>query len=81
MAAGSSPDCIGNGIPDECEPDCDGNGTADSCDMLAGAAADCNGYGVLDSCDLDAGLPEHRSPRQSADTVVGQEGAHGFRAA
>lgn len=44
---GTSTDCDGSGIPDECEvlPDCDGNGTPDACDP------DCNGNGS-DVCEM-----------------------------
>ncbi|MBI4718956.1 MAG: S8 family serine peptidase [Planctomycetes bacterium] len=52
IAGGTSQDCTGNGIPDECEADCDGNGRADSCDLLLGAP-DCTGNGVLDVCEPD----------------------------
>ncbi|MFQ5590786.1 MAG: hypothetical protein ACE5HE_06475, partial [Phycisphaerae bacterium] len=59
VAAGTSLDCAGEGIPDECEPDCDGNSVADSCDILTCPGAlwcsDCNSNGVLDPCDLAAG--------------------------
>ena len=36
VAQGSSQDCNGNDIPDECEPDCNGNAIADECDLAAG---------------------------------------------
>ena len=51
IAGGTSEDCTGNGIPDECEPDCNGNGAADSCDILQGLATDCGENGVPDSCE------------------------------
>ena len=65
-----SPDCNGNGVPDECEvaagtsPDCNGNGIPDECDVAAGTSPDCNGNGVPDECELacndcnDNGVPD-----------------------
>ena len=38
IAAGTSEDCTGNGVPDESEPDCNNNGVADSCDIFAGSS-------------------------------------------
>lgn len=32
IALGSSPDCDGNGVPDDCQPDSDGDGLIDACD-------------------------------------------------
>ena len=51
VAAGTSLDCNGNQIPDECEPDCNGNQIQDSCDISTGTSHDCNGNGVPDECD------------------------------
>ena len=48
--SGSSTDCNGNVVPDECELDCDANGIPDVCD-IQGGAGDCDGDGLLDSCD------------------------------
>jgi len=53
--SGTSTDCSGNGIPDECEPDCNGNGHADDCDITGGTSQDCNGNGIPDECDLGSG--------------------------
>ena len=50
ISGGTSLDCSGNAIPDECEADCNGNGTADSCDVLAGDSEDCNGDWIPDEC-------------------------------
>ena len=50
--AGTSEDCSGDGVPDECEPDCNENGTADSCDILDGTSDDIDGNGVPDECSL-----------------------------
>jgi hypothetical protein len=55
IASGTSQDCTGNGVPDECEPDCNQNGIADSCDITTGSSADCNANGIPDSCDLARG--------------------------
>jgi len=55
IASGTSADCNGNGIPDECEPDCNGNGIPDECDIAAGTSLDCNGNTIPDECDLAAG--------------------------
>ena len=51
LFAGTSDDCTGNGIPDECEPDCNGNGVADSCDIVGGTSNDCNTNDVPDECE------------------------------
>lgn len=50
---GTSMDCNGNEIPDECEPDCNENGQADSCDIAQSASQDCNGDHVPDECEED----------------------------
>jgi hypothetical protein len=57
-AAIGSPDCNGNGIPDECdiddgEPDCNGNGVPDECDIAGGFSWDHDGDGVPDECQVD----------------------------
>src|SRR4030095_14280003 len=56
VSSGTSKDCNGDGIPDECQltgSDCNLNGIPDSCDVKAGgASADCNTNGVPDECDL-----------------------------
>ena len=70
IANGTSEDCDGNGVPDECQPDCDGdtipdacevdcnaNGTPDDCESFS----DCNNNGIPDDCDPDCdndGLPD-----------------------
>jgi len=56
IAAGTSLDCDGNGIPDECE-DCDGNGLANACDIAACppgdlSCADCNDNELPDGCEV-----------------------------
>jgi nitrous oxidase accessory protein NosD len=53
VQAGTSADCEGDYIPDECEPflDCNGNGVRDQCDIAAGTSGDCNANGVPDECE------------------------------
>ena len=51
LADGTSRDCTGNGIPDECESDCNGNGIADSCDIAGGTSQDFNANGVPTECE------------------------------
>lgn len=50
---GTSNDCNGNQVPDECEPDCNSNGVADSCDITRGTSSDCNENSVPDDCEPD----------------------------
>ena len=61
IAMGTSEDCSGNGIPDECEPDCNGNEIPDTCDIAAGTSGDCDSDGVPDECETDCdsdGVPD-----------------------
>jgi hypothetical protein len=51
VLAGSSSDCDGNAVPDECDPDCNGNGFADACDLAAGTSEDLNHNGIPDECE------------------------------
>ena len=51
VAAGTSLDCNGNQVPDECEPDCNGNQILDSCDISTGTSPDCNANGIPDECE------------------------------
>lgn len=53
LPTASSPDCDGNGAPDECQADCDEDGAIDACE-IAGGAPDCNTNGVPDGCELIA---------------------------
>jgi hypothetical protein len=59
IASGTSVDCNGNDIPDECEPqgdtDCNGNAASDLCDLYRGTSADCNANGIPDECDIADG--------------------------
>gem|GEM_PF-5581046 len=57
IASGSSVDCDGDAIPDECEPDCNANGIADACDIRDGTSPDCNRNGVPDECE-EGGLED-----------------------
>jgi len=45
-------DCDGNSVPDECDPDCNTNGSVDACDLATGDFADCNTDGIPDECEL-----------------------------
>jgi len=53
IVGGTSQDCSGNGLPDECEADCNGNSVPDSCDIFSGASDDCNGNAIPDECEPD----------------------------
>ncbi|MEH0021911.1 MAG: hypothetical protein V6Z89_19810 [Desulfobacter sp.] len=55
IQVGTSTDCDGNGIPDECDPDCNQNGVPDACDIADGISNDCNLNGIPDICDLENG--------------------------
>ncbi len=68
IADGTSIDCDGSHLPDECETDCNSNGIADSCDVTGGASEDCTGNGLPDECEPDCngnGVPD------SCDTLAG----------
>ncbi len=52
-----SPDCDGDGTPDECEADCDGSGVADVCEILDGILVDVNGNLVPDICECPRPAP------------------------
>jgi hypothetical protein len=55
IANGTSQDCDGNQVPDECDPDCDLNGLPDACDIAGDPATfDCDSDGLLDSCEIAA---------------------------
>lgn len=58
IASGTSGDCDGNGVPDDCQPntDCNNNGIRDLCE--AAGRADCDGDGVTDYCEVGAGAPD-----------------------
>ena len=58
IAAGTSANCNGNAIPDECElagDDCNTNAVPDSCEIAAGTATDCDTDGIADECELASG--------------------------
>ncbi|MFH0983660.1 MAG: hypothetical protein V2A79_19260, partial [Planctomycetota bacterium] len=70
ITAGTSEDCDGNFLPDECEPqnDCQPNGVQDICDVAGGTSLDCNGNRTPDECEIDCngnGTPD------SCDIVAG----------
>jgi len=54
---GTSTDCDGDGIPDECQSreDCNDNGFPDRCEM---SRNDCNGNNQIDSCEIENGDAE-----------------------
>ncbi|MCP3982729.1 MAG: hypothetical protein GY716_25845 [bacterium] len=51
VAQGTSLDCNGNDVPDECETDCNANNIPDECDILNMTSEDCQQNGVPDECD------------------------------
>ena len=59
VTAGTSGDCNGNGVPDECDTaegtsaDCNGNSVPDDCELADGTATDCDSNDVPDSCQED----------------------------
>ena len=56
IAMGLTPDCDGNGVPDDRDPDCNQNGIVDRCEIRAGWVTDCNNNGVPDRCEINWGL-------------------------
>ncbi len=61
IASGTSLDCNGNGVPDECEDDCNASGVPDDCDVAGGTSEDCNANLIPDECEPDcngSGLPD-----------------------
>ena len=72
ISSGTSTDCDGNTVPDECQDDCNTNGVADPCDITAGTSLDCDGNSEPDECQADCnGSVEPQAPRQAR----GGEGA------
>ncbi len=58
IANGTSTDCNGDGIPDDCESDSDGDGVIDDCDPCPlDNPDDTDGDGVCDADDVCAGTP------------------------
>ena len=51
IAGGTSEDCDGNSIPDECQADCDNDGIPDACEL------DDDGDFIPNDCEFDAGVP------------------------
>lgn len=71
IAAGTSSNCNGNAIPDECETtgnDCNGDTILDSCEIAAGSATDCNGNSILDACDIASGTSTDCEPNGVIDS-------------
>jgi hypothetical protein len=61
ITGGTSLDCNGTLVPDECElagNDCNANDIPDECDITSGFADDCNNNGEPDSCELASGAVE-----------------------
>ena len=61
ILAGTSVDCDGNDVPDECQLDCNENQVADTCDTDTGTSQDCNLNFVPDECETDCdgnGIPD-----------------------
>jgi hypothetical protein len=56
LTLGTSLDCTGNEIPDECEPDCNSNFIADSCDIQSATSQDVDQDGVPDECVVGPGV-------------------------
>ncbi len=73
ISQGTSEDCDGNLVPDECGRDCNRNGAPDPCESLDGDAPDCNENLVPDGCernyDLD-GLIDDCDPDIDGDGVA-----------
>jgi hypothetical protein len=67
ISGGTSSDCNGNAIPDECEPnaDCNTNSVQDICDIASGRSADCNRNLVPDECETGACTPS-AAPQMAA---------------
>ncbi len=61
ITAGTSEDCDGNGVPDECQPDedCNTNQVQDICDIAAGTSLDLNGNDIPDECEGPVGACCH----------------------
>lgn len=61
IAAATSQDCNGNGVPDECDPDTDGDGVPDDCDNcpqdLNADQADADADGIGDACEATPANP------------------------
>ncbi len=53
LAEGTSQDCNGNQLPDECERDCNNNEVPDDCDIAQGTSRDFNNNGLPDECETD----------------------------
>jgi hypothetical protein len=79
ISNGTSNDCDGNGVPDECQPDCDNDGLPDVCEVDCNANGtpddceafnDCNSNGIPDECDPDCdndNIPDDCEPDCNAN--------------
>jgi len=68
---GTSEDCNGNVIPDECDDDCNENGIPDNCDLdwATGVTCDCNGpSGTSEDCN-DNLIPDECDPDCDGDGI------------
>ncbi len=72
IALGLTPDCDGNGVPDDRDPDCNANGIVDRCEINAGWVHDCNGNGVPDQCEIDWGLEVDADADGAIDACSGK---------
>jgi Neuraminidase (sialidase) len=63
IVSGTSGDCDGNNVPDDCQPDADANGTIDPCEPECGVCA----QGVLPSMLLSLSLLTWRRRYSGAD--------------
>ncbi|MCH8807236.1 MAG: thrombospondin type 3 repeat-containing protein [Planctomycetes bacterium] len=78
IANGTSPDCDGNGVPDECQDDSDGDGTIDPCDGCPNdanktAPGDC-GCGIPDADSDGDGVPDCNDLCPGADDNLDSDG-------
>ncbi|MFH1745972.1 MAG: S8 family serine peptidase, partial [Planctomycetota bacterium] len=68
-----SPDCQGDGIPDECQlvdNDCNNNGIPDECDIGNGSA-DCQPDGIPDECQLGVNDCNENGVPDDCDILMG----------
>ena len=77
IAAGTSTDLDGNGVPDECE-DCNSNAVPDALDISAGTSEDCQPDGVPDECQQAIQIVKYRIDDGSDETEVGLTQAGDF---
>ncbi|MDJ0841916.1 MAG: thrombospondin type 3 repeat-containing protein [Acidobacteriota bacterium] len=51
ISSGTSQDCDGNDVPDECDPDSDNDGIIDACELGGSVCLDSDGDGKVDGLD------------------------------